>query len=270
MVRGTAAVLALVSMAVVVLAAPTTAAASKKAKQQSLRMDPRSSTTTIDTLRKDAENQKAIMASKGKKKASKGPSQPVKAQSMTPHLEMHATRGVESARGRREEKQRKQRYQISQYGKQVLPPDEATPFFTTYVLHWAFPTIAVICTCLGCILLRTMKMYQKERWKGTSYFHGNGRIVFCVRVRVLTLLYLCFCAEQSMLRVESVHATSKQGCCLYRALASSLEKSIPPIWRGCVNGRVCVHVRALALKSLLLSRCSTVGRVPAAWPEIEE
>ena len=33
----------------------------------------------------------------------------------------------------------------SQYGLQVLPPDEATPFFEDYVLKWAFPTIALIC-----------------------------------------------------------------------------------------------------------------------------
>lgn len=128
---------------------------------------------TIDTLRKDAENQKAIMAKKGKKGA-KGPTEAV-ANSMTPHLAMHSTRGVESGRGRREVKKQKAKYQKSVYGKLKLPPDEATPFFTTYVLHYAFPTIAIICTCLGCVLLRTMKMYQKERWKGTSYFHGARR-----------------------------------------------------------------------------------------------
>jgi hypothetical protein len=129
------------------------------------------SSKTIDTLRKDAENQKAILAKKGKKAT--GPTEAV-ATSMTPHLAMHSTRGVESGRGRREEKKQKAKYQKSVYGNLKLPPDEATPFFTTYVLHYAFPTIAVICTCLGCILLRTMKMYQKERWKGTSYFHGTG------------------------------------------------------------------------------------------------
>ena len=129
------------------------------------------SSKTIDTLRKDAENQKAILSKKGKK--AKGPTEAV-ATSMTPHLAMHSTRGVESGRGRREEKKQKAKYQKSVYGNLKLPPDEATPFFTTYVLHYAFPTIAVICTCLGCILLRTMKMYQKERWKGTSYFHGTG------------------------------------------------------------------------------------------------
>lgn len=118
------------------------------------------------------------MASKGKKRSGKGPTETV-ANSMTPHLTMHSTRGVESGRGRREVKKQKDKYQKTVYGKQVLPPDEATPFFTTYVLHYAFPTIAIICTCLGCILLRTMKMYQKERWKGTSYFHGEvlGSIV---------------------------------------------------------------------------------------------
>jgi len=130
---------------------------------------------TIDTLRKDAENQKAIMAKKGKKGA-KGPTEAV-ANSMTPHLAMHSTRGVESGRGRREVKKQKAKYQKSVYGKLKLPPDEATPFFTTYVLHYAFPTIAIICTCLGCVLLRTMKMYQKERWKGTSYFHGACTLV---------------------------------------------------------------------------------------------
>ena len=129
----------------------------------------RGSTATVDTLRKDAENQKAIMAKKGKKQ---GPTETV-AHSMTPHLAMHSTRGVESGRGRRELKKQKVKYQKSVYGKLALPPDEATPFFTTYVLHYAFPTIAIICTCLGCVLLRTMKMYQKERWKGTSYFHGK-------------------------------------------------------------------------------------------------
>ena len=103
----------------------------------------------------------------------KGPSEAV-ANSMTPHLAMHSTRGVESGRGRRELKKQKDKYQKTVYGAQALPPDEATPFFTTYVLHYAFPTIAIICTCLGCVLLRTMKMYQKERWKGTSYFHGNS------------------------------------------------------------------------------------------------
>ena len=92
---------------------------------------------------------------------------------MTPHLAMHSPRGVESGRGRREEKKQKEKYQKSVYGKLKLPPDEATPFFENYVLNYAFPTIAVICTCLGCILMRTMKMYQKERWKGTSYFHGK-------------------------------------------------------------------------------------------------
>ena len=86
---------------------------------------------------------------------------------------MHSPRGVESGRGRREEKKQKEKYQKSVYGKLKLPPDEATPFFENYVLNYAFPTIAVICTCLGCILMRTMKMYQKERWKGTSYFHGK-------------------------------------------------------------------------------------------------
>lgn len=131
------------------------------------------STATLDTLRKDAENQKNIMAKKAKK-STKGPTE-TEAHSMTPHLAMHSTRGVESGRGRREAKKQKKKYQKSVYGKLVLPPDEATPFFTTYVLHYAFPTIAVICTCLGCILLRTMKMYQKERWKGTSYFHGARR-----------------------------------------------------------------------------------------------
>ena len=133
----------------------------------------RGSTATIDTLRKDAQNQKAIMAKKGKKSSGKGPSEAV-ANSMTPHLAMHSTRGVESGRGRRELKKQKDKYQKTVYGVQALPPDEATPFFTTYVLHYAFPTIAIICTCLGCVLLRTMKMYQKERWKGTSYFHGNS------------------------------------------------------------------------------------------------
>lgn len=97
---------------------------------------------------------------------------------MTPHLEMHAARGEEAGRGRRAAKERNQKgkrqFQKTVYGKQALPPDEATPFFTTYVLHYAFPTIAIVCTCLGCILLRTMKMYQKERWKGTSYFHGEA------------------------------------------------------------------------------------------------
>ena len=132
----------------------------------------RGSTATIDTLRKDAQNQKAIMAKKGKMASGKGPSETV-ANSMTPHLSMHSTRGVESGRGRRELKKQKEKYQKTVYGAQALPPDEATPFFTTYVLHYAFPTIAIICTCLGCILLRTMKMYQKERWKGTSYFHGK-------------------------------------------------------------------------------------------------
>jgi len=156
--------------------------AQQKAKQQSLRMASsedavkatkrtRGSTATVDTLRKDAENQKAIMAKKGKKQ---GPTETV-AHSMTPHLAMHSTRGVESGRGRRELKKQKVKYQKSVYGKLALPPDEATPFFTTYVLHYAFPTIAIICTCLGCVLLRTMKMYQKERWKGTSYFHGARR-----------------------------------------------------------------------------------------------
>jgi hypothetical protein len=154
-------------------------AAAPKAQQQSLRMASSEdaakgavSSKTIDTLRKDAENQKAILSKKGKK--AKGPTEAV-ATSMTPHLAMHSTRGVESGRGRREEKKQKAKYQKSVYGNLKLPPDEATPFFTTYVLHYAFPTIAVICTCLGCILLRTMKMYQKERWKGTSYFHGARR-----------------------------------------------------------------------------------------------
>lgn len=36
----------------------------------------------------------------------------------------------------------------SQYGLQVLPPDEATPFFDKYVLEYAFPTIALICRCV--------------------------------------------------------------------------------------------------------------------------
>ncbi len=32
--------------------------------------------------------------------------------------------------------------------------------------------VSGFCSCLACVLMRTMRMYQKERWKGTSYFHG--------------------------------------------------------------------------------------------------
>ena len=158
-------------------------------------------TATVDTLRKDAENQKAIMAGRGGKRR-KGPAQ-AEAQSMTPHLEMHAARGEEAGRGRRAAKERNQKgkrqFQKTVYGKQALPPDEATPFFTTYVLHYAFPTIAIVCTCLGCILLRTMKMYQKERWKGTSYFHGEACFA-CVSLPVTSCLRASRSDRSSFLR----------------------------------------------------------------------
>ncbi|EKX39490.1 hypothetical protein GUITHDRAFT_154432 [Guillardia theta CCMP2712] len=118
---------------------------------------------SAETLKKDAENQQHIARSHHSD---------VEAASMSPHLSMHSTRGQEAGRGMRG---RRGKFQQSAYGAQKLPPDEATPFFDTYVLHYAFPTIAIICTCLACVLLRTMKMYQKERWKGTSYFHGARR-----------------------------------------------------------------------------------------------
>lgn len=94
---------------------------------------------------------------------------------MSPHLSHHADRGEEAAsRGRRQHKE-SYHTQKSIHGVLKLPPDEATPFFDTYVLRYAFPTIALICSCLACVLFRTMRMYQKERWKGTSYFHGARR-----------------------------------------------------------------------------------------------
>eukprot|EP00293_Proteomonas_sulcata_P007760 CAMPEP_0184296118 /NCGR_PEP_ID=MMETSP1049-20130417/7085_1 /TAXON_ID=77928 /ORGANISM="Proteomonas sulcata, Strain CCMP704" /LENGTH=175 /DNA_ID=CAMNT_0026605145 /DNA_START=12 /DNA_END=539 /DNA_ORIENTATION=+ len=100
----------------------------------------------------------------------------IQANSMSPHLEMHATRGQLAGGAHRHKKASRGRdYQKTLHGEQKLPPDEATPFFELYVLKWAFPTIALICSCLGCILYRTMRMYQKERWKGTSYFHGARR-----------------------------------------------------------------------------------------------
>jgi hypothetical protein len=116
-------------------------------------------------LRQDAANQHEILS----KKTADTDTDDVSAASMSPHLSMHSTRGQEAGRGRH------LKVQASAYGKQVLPPDEATPFFETYVLKYAFPTIAIICSCLACVLLRTMRMYQKERWKGTSYFHGKRR-----------------------------------------------------------------------------------------------
>ena len=175
----------------------------------------RVSGTTVDTLRKDAENQKAIMAKKGKNGA-KGPTGEALAHSMTPHLAMHSTRGVESGRGRREAKKQKAKYQKSVYGKLKLPPDEATPFFTTYVLHYAFPTIAVICTCLGCVLLRTMKMYQKERWKGTSYFHGT-----CNRISCVMLVWITF-ALSVILQMGKPSASAAAMHYIYPAPSSSV------------------------------------------------
>mmetsp|Transcript_50773 Transcript_50773/g.106098 ORF Transcript_50773/g.106098 Transcript_50773/m.106098 type:complete len:184 (-) Transcript_50773:344-895(-) len=122
----------------------------------------RTNEAQVKLLKQDAENQHAILSKKQS-------SDFVSANSMSPHLSMHSTRGQEAGRGRHI------KVQPTAYGKQVLPPDEATPFFETYVLRYAFPTIAIICSCLACVLLRTMRMYQKERWKGTSYFHGARR-----------------------------------------------------------------------------------------------
>mmetsp|Transcript_9622 Transcript_9622/g.22822 ORF Transcript_9622/g.22822 Transcript_9622/m.22822 type:complete len:193 (+) Transcript_9622:122-700(+) len=121
----------------------------------------------IKALQQDADNQKAIM------KRKHGGAE-VQAASMSPHLSMHATRG-QMAAGARGRHAAAVKAQSTVYGTQALPPDEATPFFETYVLEYAFPTIAVICSFMGCILFRTMRMYQKERWKGTSYFHGARR-----------------------------------------------------------------------------------------------
>ena len=180
----------------------------------------------MKALQKDAENQKAIINKKGTTTSM------VQAASMSPHLSMHATRGQMAGRGRHHSKaqavssfsfsfqvcrcpaRRRDKFWFSRdsnsctagqtvYGTQALPPDEATPFFDTYVLKYAFPTIAVICrldlyppdlvsvaffacsvskrlilrialcSFMACVLIRTMRMYQKERWKGTSYFHGE-------------------------------------------------------------------------------------------------
>jgi hypothetical protein len=72
----------------------------------------------------------------------------MEAQSMSPHLVKHATRGQEAgkrrtSRGREEREEKKTQKSI--HGTLTLPPDEATPFFDTYVLKYAFPTIAIIC-----------------------------------------------------------------------------------------------------------------------------
>lgn len=122
----------------------------------------------VANLRKDAENQKRI------KDAQRG-SDDTSAQSMSPHLSHHADRGEEAAARGRSHHKSTGKTQRSIHGVLKLPPDEATPFFDTYVLKYAFPTIALICSCLACVLFRTMRMYQKERWKGTSYFHGARR-----------------------------------------------------------------------------------------------
>eukprot|EP00960_Hanusia_phi_P018857 555155-Hanusia_phi.AAC.2 len=90
---------------------------------------------SVDTLNKDAEQQHTL--------ARAHRHSDVEAASMSPHLSMHSTRGQEAGRGMRG---RRGNYQQSAYGAQKLPPDEATPFFDTYVLHYAFPTIAIICT----------------------------------------------------------------------------------------------------------------------------
>eukprot|EP00961_Rhodomonas_salina_P197026 2659274-Rhodomonas_salina.2 len=111
----------------------------------------------IKALQQDADNQKAIM------KRKHGGAE-VQAASMSPHLSMHATRGqmAAGARGRHAAAVKAQSIATSVsgpdvsdsdigrcwqtvYGTQALPPDEATPFFETYVLEYAFPTIAVIC-----------------------------------------------------------------------------------------------------------------------------
>jgi len=170
------------------------------------------------------------------------------AHSMTPHLAMHSTRGVESGHGRREAKKQKAKYQKSVYGKLRLPPDEATGFFTKYVLHYAFPTIGIICTCLGCVLVRTMKMYQKERWKGTSYFHG---IVYsnCIppsfsKPVQLTLSLVSFLSSHlTRSCVCEIHARSS--CFHFFLLLSfSFQFILVRPWLACVSACVMFVCRA--------------------------
>mmetsp|Transcript_5829 Transcript_5829/g.14935 ORF Transcript_5829/g.14935 Transcript_5829/m.14935 type:complete len:196 (-) Transcript_5829:117-704(-) len=143
--------------------------------QQTTSLITKSHSEVIANLKKDAENQKRIMAEKHKRRSG---GDDTSAHSMSPHLSHHAARGEEaggSSRGRGTHAAKTGAVQDSIHGVLKLPPDEATPFFDTYVLKYAFPTIALICSCLACILFRTMRMYQKERWKGTSYFHGARR-----------------------------------------------------------------------------------------------
>ena len=214
-------------------------------------------TATVDTLRKDAENQKAIMAGRGGKRR-KGPAQ-AEAQSMTPHLEMHAARGEEAGRGRRAAKERNQKgkrqFQKTVYGKQALPPDEATPFFTTYVLHYAFPTIAIVCTCLGCILLRTMKMYQKERWKGTSYFHGEACFA-CVCLPVTACLRASRSDRSSFLGPSCGSVVKSCGCAQVLAalpspccLVSSREETHGVRGKEGREGGASSHITCICCKS---------------------
>uniref|UniRef100_A0A6U2GTH2 Uncharacterized protein n=1 Tax=Hemiselmis andersenii TaxID=464988 RepID=A0A6U2GTH2_HEMAN len=144
------------------------------AVQQTTSLITKSHAEVIANLKKDAENQKKILAEKSRRRSG---GDDTSAHSMSPHLSHHAARGEEAGSGHRGRSaaQGKVGVQQSIHGVLKLPPDEATPFFDTYVLKYAFPTIALICSCLACILFRTMRMYQKERWKGTSYFHGARR-----------------------------------------------------------------------------------------------
>jgi hypothetical protein len=74
----------------------------------------------------------------------------MEAQSMSPHLVKHATRGQEAGKQRTSRGREETKTQKSIHGILTLPPDEATPFFDTYVLKYAFPTIAIICRYFNC------------------------------------------------------------------------------------------------------------------------
>jgi hypothetical protein len=109
----------------------------------------------IRNLQKDAENQKRIMASKRS-----ADDDDIGAQSMSPHLVMHATRGQDAGKRRGGDGGRGREHKSTQksiHGTLSLPPDEATPFFDTYVLKYAFPTIAIICRSVCVCTLVVIK-----------------------------------------------------------------------------------------------------------------
>lgn len=110
-----------------------------KAKPHFTHAEYRSHEELYKNLKKDADQQRAIMAKKRSVR-----SDDTEAASMSPHLSRHATRGQEAGKGGSVHSS--SRTQQSIHGTLQLPPDEATPFFDTYVLRYAFPTIAVICT----------------------------------------------------------------------------------------------------------------------------